>query len=94
MYQSLGEINLNIVEQRLEEIKKMLKHLPLESNSVRTILLSEAFILERFLQRQEIVNEEILDFFLKEGLITIKEKENLSIKWDKIHPKDIGELSQ
>lgn len=80
----------NEIEIRFEEIKKRLEELPLEANTERLLLLSEAIQLERILQARKIANIEILDFFLREGLITIEEKEKIKIKWDSIKPGKIG----
>ena len=82
------------IETKLENIIQRLKKLPSNAHTERMLLISEALELDRILQAQKIMNVEILDFFLEAGLITIKEKEKISFKWDNIKPDMLKELDK
>jgi hypothetical protein len=76
---------------RLEQIEDRLIELdPIEDHTQILLLIGEAIQLDRILQVQESINQDMLDFMIKEGLITIKQKKEIKINWDDLDPGVIG----
>jgi len=73
---------LKRIESRIEELIK-----DKEYSIELSLLCSEALELNHILSLQKDASIDILDMLIEKGLITIKEKENIGIKWDSIDPK-------
>lgn len=79
------------LRKRLQQIEEQLDKLNPKNDSTQMLLLiCEAIELDRILAVQDAISEDMLEFLIKEGVIDIKYKDKITIKWDELDPEKIG----